>query len=61
MKFDIEGVLRIVAANGGSEQIFPERPPRVARNFFEDDGTRERADSSETLVHIQPCEMAQAN
>jgi len=61
MKFDIEVVLRIVVPNDGSVQIFPEHPPRVARNtFFEEDSTRERADSPETLAYIQTLEIVLA-
>ena len=57
MKFDIEVVLRIVVANDGSVQIFPEHPPRVARHFSVEDSTRERDGSPETLAYIQPLEI----
>jgi hypothetical protein len=56
-QFDVESVFRIVVANSGSVQIFSEPPPRVARRFFAEDGSRERADSPEALVFIQAFEL----
>ena len=61
MQFDVESVFRIVVANGGSVQIFPEYPPRVARRFFAEDGSRERAYSPEALVFIQAFELVFAD